>query len=151
MCNTLEPVCCCKPNVLPPGYRLLQGEGGKGWAFAYGNAFPHSGFDTCEAATRGAIHHYCAAVGICAPILQDAILFRVARGPSGARLSGVRGSFGWDKLGFTNDLSLAMRYKDADPRGVWLAVSRGFIDQNGRYYSIERQPLPSLPVHGYYR
>lgn len=32
----------CNSHELPPGYRAIQGEGGKGFAFAYGNSFPHS-------------------------------------------------------------------------------------------------------------
>lgn len=82
----------------------------------------------------------------CGPSLQPAILFKVTRRSSSPHKYGSLP--GWEQLGFTHDLSVAMRYQDTKPRETWIAVQRGFIDERGCLYSVDKMPVASLHAVG---
>lgn len=136
MCDTLELVCCCK-QCLPPGYRVIPAKYTSAFAFVRGDEYPHGRYDTEADAIRGAIEHHCRAVGLCKPQLHDVVLFRVYR-----RV--IRcGVMRTEEHGYTDDLSVALSYKDRNS-AAFIDVWRGFKDETGRLYSSKRNPLVSI-------
>lgn len=77
----------------------------------------------------------------CQPqLLQPAILFNVSKRAGGYPA--------WRKLGYTIDLSQALKYQDSG-RGAWISVTRGYVDDNGCVYNSLRERVESLPLHSY--
>lgn len=73
--------------------------------------------------------------------LEPAVLFKVTK--RGPRPLYTRSS-PWEILGYTNDLSVALRYYDT-PGCAWVQVQRGFIDSHGRLYDAARNPVGRVP------
>lgn len=76
----------------------------------------------------------------CEPTLQPAVLFKVQKREPARGYVGI----GWVQLGFTHDLSVALRYQDNAPRDTWISVQRGFIDERGCLYGVDKTPVASL-------
>lgn len=72
--------------------------------------------------------------------LEPAVLFKVTQ-----RSNSYKYEPAWRLLGFTNDLSIALAYKDG-PRGAWINVERGFIDKNGRLYDARQRRVEAVPA-----
>lgn len=137
-------MCNCNCLCLPPGYRLTSRGGTPAtYGFAHGSEYPHGDFATEAEAVRAAVEHHCRSVALCKPQpqLQAAVLFKVSQ-----RVKPYGSLAGWNVLGWTHDLSLALAYQDRDTTVTWISVQRGFVDEQGSAYGLAHQALATLKL-----
>lgn len=128
-------MCNCKQE-LPSGY-VLTNATGEGYGFRIDRLDRRDyGFASEAEAVAAAREHYCKCQP-CAPTLHDVVLFRVFRRV--IRFGAMRS----EEHGYTDDLSIALSYKDHTSAAL-VDVWRGFKDGTGRLYSSKRKPLVSI-------
>lgn len=82
---------------------------------------------------------HCCPCPPCPCQLEPVVLFKVDRRAFEMKYPA------WHELGYTIDLSEALRVKDS-PRGGSITVHRGFRDKGGLLYNTNRAPVRSLCV-----